>query len=95
MDTSPNVLKGYPAACRRIEDYVSDLARDIGIAVTVDVDPDQSEELVTSTHAIALSLGRHKRVVAIDHRSFVEDDEFVGNFVLPQIQAAVEEMICW
>jgi hypothetical protein len=92
MDTMPSMLKGYPAACRRIEDYVSDLARDMGVTVTVEVDPDHSEEVVTSTHSIGLSLGRHRHVVAIDHRSFVENDEYVGNFVLPQIQAAVEEM---
>lgn len=93
MTAEATVLKGYRAARDRIESYVAWLGRSKGVVVDVELDRNQLDEVVTSTHAIRLSVGKQKRIVAIDHRSFVEDDDYFLNFVFPQIQTAVDELV--
>jgi hypothetical protein len=62
------------------------------ILASVDIDPGRTpSEVVADTHRIQLTYGRAKRVVAIDHETFM-DEEFFRTLVLHQLEAAIDEL---
>jgi hypothetical protein len=89
--TEPNG-DAYVAARSRVENHIVQLAQARGIRVSVEVDPGRSPiEVVTDTHQIQLTYGRRRRIMAVDHETFM-DDEFFRTLVLHQLQAAVDEL---
>jgi len=82
----------YLLARRRIETYVAKLAVEHSVSIKLEVDPGIPSKAATSAHAIALTVGNRTRLLSVDHETFVEDDEFVSVFFLPQIKAAIEEL---
>jgi len=95
MDATPGALTEYLLARRRIERFVAELAVERGVPVRVEVDPYTRTEKLTTMHAVALTLGNHTRILSVDHTTFLETDDFVGVFFLPQIQAAVDQLASW
>ena len=92
MQALAGSLAEYLLARRRIETYVAKLAVEQSISIKLEVDPENPTKAVTATHAIALTVGNRTRFLSVDHETFVEDDEFVGVFFLPQIKAAIAEL---
>ena len=92
MEALTGSLAEYLLARRRIETYVAKLATEQSVSVKLEVDPHSPTKAVTSAHAIALTVGNRTRLLSVDHETFVEDDEFVSVFFLPQIKAAIEEL---
>ena len=91
-----NVLSGkdgyaYITARARIENHIAQLAEARGMAVSVDVDSTRASSGLVVAHQIQLSYGRSRRVVAVDHETFM-DEEFFRALVLHQLQAAIGEL---
>jgi hypothetical protein len=82
----------YLAACDRVIEATVRLVHARGIAVSVDIDPDRaSSAVVATTHQILLTYERSRRVVPVDHETFM-DEEFFRTLVLHQLQAVIEEL---
>jgi hypothetical protein len=88
MNTADKDRYAYLAARARIENQIIQLAKARGISVSVEVDPDPA---ASEGHQIQLTYGRSRRVVAVDHETFI-DEEFFRTLVLHQLQAAIEEL---
>ena len=89
-----NVLSGkngyaYIAARARVENRVPQLAEARGMAVSVDIDPTRASSGLVA-HQIQLTYGRSRRVVAVDHETFI-DEEFFWTLVVHQLQDVIEE----
>ena len=92
MNTANKNGYAYLAACDRVMEQAVQLVRARGIAASIDIDSGRtSPEVVPAAHEIQLTYGRSRRVVTVDHDTFM-DPEFFRTLVLHQIQAAVEEL---
>jgi len=49
--------------------------------------------VIPAIHTVTLGIRKDETVVCIDHESFMEDEEFVESFVLPQISEAIEKLL--
>jgi hypothetical protein len=76
----------YLTARARIENQILQLAKVRGISVSVQVEDSDPE-----VHRIQLICGRSRRVVEVDHETFV-DEEFFRTLVLHQVQAAIDAL---
>jgi hypothetical protein len=63
-----------------------------GLAVSIDIDPNRvPSEAVVRAHQIHFTYERHKRVVAVDHETFM-DDQFFRTLALHQLRAAIDDL---
>jgi hypothetical protein len=82
----------YLAACSRVMQHAVRLVEAQGLAASVDIDPGRApSEAVANTHEVHVAYGRHKRVVSVDHDTFM-DDEFFRTLVLHQLKAAIDDL---
>jgi hypothetical protein len=81
---------GYLAARARVEAQIAQLAKTRGISVHAEIDPGPAFSSAGG-HQIQLTYGRSRRVVTVDHETFV-DEEFFRTLVLHQLQATIEEL---
>src|SRR5215510_14517095 len=88
----PTLLQ-YLSACWRVEKWVAELAKAKGISMQIKIDPERSGGMSASTHAIALICGPRTHVISVDHETFMAEDNFAQQFFLPQIAAAVDELV--
>ena len=84
---SPQNDYAYVAALARIEDQILKLTKVPGISVSVEVDDPTPPEV----HQIQLTCGRSRRVVPVDHETFMSEELF-RTLVLHQLQTAIEEL---
>jgi hypothetical protein len=92
MNTTDRNGYAYLVARERVENQIIQLAKARGIMVRVEVDSDLAySEGVAYTHQIQLTYGRSRRVVAVDHETFM-DEEFFRTLVLHQVQASIAEL---
>jgi len=82
----------YIVACARVLTDVMGVVRAQGLAVGIDVDPGRLPfDELTGTHKIRITHGRAKRIVAVDHETFMSS-EFFRTLVLHQVKAAIDEL---
>jgi hypothetical protein len=83
----------YRSACIRLEQHIDNVACAKGLRVTVRLGPSWAAVAIPAIHTVTLGIRKNETIVCIDHESFMEDEEFVGNFVLPQISDAIEKLV--
>ena len=83
---------GYVVVCGGVMTDVMDVVRAHGLAVGVDIDPGYVPfDALNGPHKIRISYGVARRVVAVDHATFMSAEGF-RMVVLKQVQAALEEL---
>jgi hypothetical protein len=92
MPSGSNLRRNaYVVVCGRVMTDVMGVVRAQGLAVGIDIDPGHVPFEMIATHKIRITYGRAKRVVAVDHDTFMSA-EFFRTLVLPQVQTAIEEL---
>ena len=82
----------YVVACGRVMTDVMGAVRAQGFAVGIDIDPGHLPfEAIKGPHKIRITHGRAKRVIAVDHETFMSAEHF-RTLVLHRVQAAIEEL---
>ena len=89
-NASPKSSHDYLAARARVESHVAKLAQARRISLSVEVDAGVAFSGLIA-HQIQLTYGRTTRVVAVDHRTFM-DEKLFGTQVLHQLQDVVGEL---
>jgi hypothetical protein len=80
----------YIAARARVEHHVARLADARRIEVIVEVDPGRASSGLIA-HQIQFTYGSRKRVVGVDHDTFM-DEKFFRTLVLHQVEAVIEDL---
>ena len=82
----------YILACGRVMRDVMEVVRADGLAVGVDIDPQRVPfGAIRGPHKIRISYGRAKRVLSVDHETFMSPEDF-PTLVLGQVKTAIEEL---
>jgi hypothetical protein len=82
----------YLIACGRVLTLVMKLVHAHGVAMRVDIDPSRiTPQALLDIHHIQIICGRAKRIMAVDHETFM-DGEFFRTLVLHQAETIIEEL---
>lgn len=84
--------ESYGSALERLLGHVALVAHAKRTTIDTRVTPRWSEGVNPLIHAVTLSNGTNEIVVHVDHESLIGDDEFFHDFVLPQIDAAIDQL---
>jgi len=75
MPSEPKNGYGYLAARARVENQIVQLAKARGISVHAEIDPGPAFSSAGG-HQIQLTYGRSRRIVPVDHETFMDEEFF-------------------
>jgi len=82
----------YIVACGRVMTDIMGVVRSQGLAAGVDIDPGRLPfNAIKGPHKIRITCGRAKRVLSVDHETFMSAEGFRA-LVLHQVKATIEEL---